>query len=128
MHDRVVGVFEDLATAEEAEANLVSSGVDAQRVTVKRVLQPTHRGFSDSEAVHSLIHAPPIREGDRTSDDAGTVILIVEMLDQADDSEEETQSDMGDFDTNDNDAVLGALERLGATDTHVVEATPGLDL
>lgn len=125
MHDRVVGVFENLTTASEAESDLVSSGLEPERVTVKRVLQPTHRGISDSEAVHSLIHAPPIREGDRTSDDAGTVIIVVDMIDEADGRDE---PEAGELDPHDNDAILGALERLGASDAHVVEATPGLDL
>lgn len=124
MHDRVVGVFEDLTTAEEAGSALVAEGVEADRVTVKRVLQPTHRGIADSDTVHSLIHAPPIREGDRTSEDAGTVILVVDMIDPSDEPDDESKT----LDIHDNDQLMSALERLGATDTQVVEATPGLDL
>ena len=90
-------------------------------MTVKQVLQPGHRGFANSETVHSLIHSPEVHEGDHVSADAGTVILIVEML------EDEDRDDTRSFD-HDNGAVMRELEGLGASETHVVEATPPLDL
>lgn len=125
MNDRVVGIFDDLAEAEKAASDLSASGVEPERVTVKRVLQPGHRGFSDSETVHALIHAPVIREGDTASQDAGTVILVVEMVDRPEGGQ---QPDTDRLDSYDNSAVMKALEKLGATETDVVEATPGLDL
>jgi hypothetical protein len=124
MQDRAVGLFEDEGAAETAREALVASGVDPDRMTIKRVLQPGHRGFANSETVHSLIHSPEVHEGDHVSDDAGTVILIVEMVSQSGD---EDQSDAHVFD-HDNEAVMEELEELGATETHVVEATPPLDL
>lgn len=93
-------------------------------MTIKRVLQPGHRGFANSETVHSLIHSPEVHEGDHVTDDAGTVILIVEMVE---DLEDEDHDDVHVLD-HDNEAVMRELEELGATETHVVEATPPLDL
>lgn len=128
MNDRVVGVFEDRASADNAMSRLVASGVEQARMTVKRVLQPGHRGLSDSDKVHDLIHAPEIHEGDTTSQDAGTVILVVDMAERPEGSDAEQEADDDGLDSHDNAAVMRALDRLGATDTHVVEATPGLDL
>lgn len=124
MQDRVVGIFEDQAGAESALSKLQASGIDSGRMTVKRVLQPGHRGFANSETVHSLIHSPEVHEGDHVSDDAGTIILIVEMVEQPDDEDQER----GAGPDHDNEAVMAALEEFGATETHVVEATPPLDL
>lgn len=101
---------------------LEGSGVRPDRMTVKRVLQPGHRGFANSETVHSLIHSPEIHEGDHVSDDAGTLFIIVEMVEQDEDDGEGHVLD------HDNEAVMRELEELGATETHVVEATPPLDL
>jgi hypothetical protein len=126
MNDRVVGVFDDLAVAEEAASELSASGVEPGRVTVRRVLQPGHRGFSNSETVHALIHAPVIREGDKASGDAGTVILVVEMVNPPEEAEGEQPDNR--LDSYDSSALMEALGDLGATGTHVVEATPGLDL
>jgi hypothetical protein len=124
MQDRVVGVFEDEAGAETSMASLVASGVDPDRLTIKRVLQPGHRGFANSETVHSLIHSPEVHEGDYVSDEAGTVILIVEMVPRPEDDEREADTRLD----HDNEAVMLKLEELGASETHVVEATPPLDL
>ena len=110
--------------AEDALSELVDSGIPDERVTVKRVLQPTHRGFANSETVHSLIHAPEIREDDHTSEEAGTVILVVEM---AEEPSGEQEPETGDLD-HDHRAVMQRMEELGATETQLVEATPGLDL
>lgn len=123
MQDRVVGIFEDQASAESAHSKLHASGVELERMTIKRVLQPAHRGFANSETVHSLIHSPEIHEGDHVSDDAGTVILIVEMVEEPEDEDQERSA----LD-HDNEAVMQKLEELGATETDVVEATPPLDL
>lgn len=128
MNDRVVGVFGDRSVADKAKSDLVAWGVEEDRMTVKRVLQPGHRGFSDSDTVHALIHAPEIREGDTTLRDAGTVILIVEVIERPEESEDQPGRDSGGLDPYDGAALIGALDQLGATDTHVVEATPGLDL
>ena len=122
MNDRAVGLFEDESTAERARDDLVASGVESNRLTVKRVLKPGHRGLGSSETVHSLIHSPEIHDDDHVWDDAGTVILIVEMAEES-----ETGGQAGVLD-NDNDAVMRKLEELGATETHIVEATPPLDL
>lgn len=128
MNDRVFGVFEDRPAAEEAMSTLDASEVAADRMTVKRVLAPTHRGFANSETVHSLIHAPQITEDDRTSEEAGTVILIVEMLEEPDeDSEDNPASVTGDL-RYDSEEVMRRLDELGATETQLVPATPGLDL
>lgn len=127
MNDRVVGVFDDLAAAEGAASELSASGVGPERLAVRRVLQPGHRGFSNSETVHALIHAPVIREGDKASEDAGTVILVVEMVEPPEEPEGGQRPDTG-FDSYDSSAVMRALENLGATDTDVAQATPGLDL
>ena len=124
MRDRVVGVFEDQETAEDALSELVDSGIPDERVTVKRVLQPTHRGFANSETVHSLIHAPEIREDDHTSEEAGTVILVVEMAEEAAEEQEPGPGNLA----HDDGAVMRRLEELGATETQLVPATPGLDL
>lgn len=137
MNDRVLGVFEDRATAAKAMSDLAAMGVEPQRMTVKRVLQPGHRGFSNSDTVHSLIHAPPIEDSDPVSEDAGTIILIVEMVERPEDDDRDTEP-TGDEETGqtafrgldcyDNAAIMRALEQLGGTDTRVVEATPPLDL
>ena len=124
MQDRVVGVFEDRETAEDALLELRDSGIPDERLTVKRVLQPTHRGFANSDTVHSLIHAPEIREDDHTSEDAGTIILIVEMAEEPDEEQEPVKGDLA----HDHQAVTQRLEDLGATETELVPATPGLDL
>ena len=127
-NDRVVGVFEDRAAADKAKSDLVAWGVEETRMTVKRVLQLGHRGFSDSDTVHALIHAPELRESDTTLKDAGTVILIVEVIERPEDSEDQPDPDSGGLDPYDGAALIGALDQLGAADTHIVEATPGLDL
>lgn len=124
MQDRVVGVFEDQETAEDALSELVDSGIPKERMTVKRVLQPTHRGFANSDTVHSLIHAPEIREDDHTFEDAGTPILIVEMAEGLADEEDSETGDLA----HDEEAVMRRMEELGATETQLIEATPGLDL
>lgn len=128
MNDRVVGIFEDRPAADKAKSDLVSSGVEENRVTVKRVLQPGHRGLSDPDTVHALIHAPEIHEDDTLQDDAGTVILVVDMIEQPEESDDQPQPDAGGLDSYDSASLIRALDELGATDTHVVEATPGLDL
>lgn len=125
MQDRVVGVFEDRAAAEEAMRDLHTSGVEDGRMKVKRVLLFPHRGFANSKTVHSLIHAPEIADDDTTSEDAGTVILIVEMVGHSEDSEDGSPSNDLDHDS---EAVMRRLDDLGATETQLVEATPGLDL
>ena len=117
-------MFEDESAAEAARESLVGSGIEPDRLTVKRVLQPGHRGFTNSETVHSLIHAPEVHEGDHVSDDAGTVIVIVEMVEETEDEDHEKENPLD----HDNEAVLAELEQLGASETHIVEATPPLDL
>lgn len=117
MNDRIVGIFEDRARADQAQAELVARGIDSSRSTVRHVLAMSHRGVSGVDRVHDLIHAPEIREEDTVSDDAGTLVLVVDVpaaLDGATNDEREE--------------ILDSLERMGATETYVVEATPGLDL
>lgn len=118
MNDRVVGIFEDLAKANQAQERLIGSGVDPIRTEVKRVLKPGHRGLSPAaDKVHDLIHSPEFPQNETWSDTAGTVILIVEVpASPAGELEDESAR------------VMESLERLGATETYVVEPTPGLDL
>lgn len=123
MNDRVLGVFDDEEAAHEAVDALAAAGVERKRLTVERVLGPDHRGLGDSDKVHSLLHAPRIEEDEPVADDAGTVILVVDMADRPDGMLADSP-----FDVYDNEAMEAHLETLGATETRTVEATPGLDL
>lgn len=117
MNDRVVGIFEDRAEADQAQADLVAGGIDPSRTTVRHVLAMGHRGVSEVDRVHDLIHAPEIREENTVSDDAGTLVLVVDVPASQDGATDDERQE-----------ILDALERLGATETYVVKATPGLDL
>lgn len=118
MNDRVVGIFEDLSKAHGAKDRLITSGVDPERVEVKRVLKPGHRGLTEAaNKVHDLIHAPEFPENQTWSDEAGTVILVVDVAASPEGELQEESAEM-----------MESLERLGATETYVVEPPPGLDL
>lgn len=121
MNDRVFGIFTDQATANRAADELAAIGVARERIRVERVLEPDHRGLNETQRVHSIIHAPRIEDDDPVADDAGTVVLVVEMIEPG---EDESSGD----DVFDNEAMMSRLGALGATETSVVEATPGLDL
>jgi hypothetical protein len=123
MNDRVFGIFTDEETARDAVDKLAASGVARSRLQVERVLASDHRGLGERGTVHSLIHAPRIEGDDNVAADAGTIILIVEMTERL-----EAPSPEGGFDVHDNPAIENWLVNLGATDTRVVKATPGLNL
>lgn len=110
MLDSVIGVFDDRDTARRALEALREDGWPVDRVALKRVLEMSYRGFDDSEAATSLMHAPEVPESAPLADDEGIPIVIVR-------TEREHV-----------DAAVGTLQRSGAAETRVVEATPPLDL
>ncbi len=110
--------------------DLADLGMDSARMTVKRVLQLGHRGLGNSGMVHSLVHAPDIYETDTVTDDTGTVILVVDApVHEGEDGQDDPEpSEVDALDARNVEGVMIALERLGATDTQLIPATPGLDL
>jgi hypothetical protein len=116
MNDRLFGTFEDKRTAQRAIESLVDGGIGRDRVELKRVIEQERRGLTDTDRVHSLIHAPTIDDSNPVADDSGTLIVIVEVA-EGDEAEGYGV-----------DGMAAEMKRLGATETQLVRATPGLDL
>ena len=111
MKDTVVGVFEDRDTGSRALEGLLRDGWQTDQVSVRRVLLANYRGFGDDGAAYRLMHAPPMPWDSTVSDDAGVVIVVV---------------DVGD---DDNPQLAEArLRKSEASDIRMIEGTPPLDL
>lgn len=111
MKDTVVGVFESRDAASDAIDGLMKDGWDSEQVAMRRVIAADYRGFGDDEAVYDLMHAPEMPWDTTMDEDAGVVIVVVDVGDE------------------DNPQLAEArFKNSGASDVRVVEGTPPLDL
>ena len=111
MKDTIVGIFEDREAGSKALEGLMRDGWDAGQVSVRRVLSADYRGLGDGGAAHDLMHAPPMPWDSTVKDDAGVVIVVVDVRED------------------DNPQLAEArLRKSEASDIHMVDGTPALDL
>lgn len=111
MKDTVVGVFEDREAASTALDGLMKDGWDSDQVSMRRVLVADYRGFGDDEAVYELMHAPEVPWDSTVREDAGVVIVVVDVGEDENPQLAEVR-----------------FKNSGASDVRTVEGTPPLDL
>lgn len=106
MLDSVVGVFGDVNAAMWGLNQLAEAGWPRNRMSMKRVMDTSYRGFSTGKAIHTLMHSPQITRASTFSEDQGIPLVILRV------SSDETNT------------AVEALTRVGAKAVEVVAATP----
>lgn len=106
MLDSVVGVFGDVNAAMWGLNQLAEAGWPRERMSMKRVMNTSYRGFSTGKAIHTLMHAPQIIRNSTFSEDQGVPLVILRVT------------------SDEADTAVEALNEVGAQAVQVVAATP----